>query len=142
MSTETKALAQRMAAILREDNVELLERVVEIAGPEKSAKILKKAAELFKAGVKTYNKSRARTMGGCYFYVARQKLSRTERLQAGLYSHQEKLALNSLAQHGLTPEQAVGYLVKQSQTLTKKELTELMGKLAKGQPVVALDSQK
>lgn len=130
MSTETKALAQRIARALNEPNVEGIELIVEIAGPDLAANIFKKAAELYKRDLKTHDGSRKRTAGGCFFYLAKTSLNREQRLQAGLYNQTEREALNKLEEQGYASTEAATYLLEQVRELPKEEYQALIKRLA------------
>jgi hypothetical protein len=130
MTPETRALTQRIAKALNEPNVELIEKVVEVVGPQKAAKIFAKAAKLYKSGVKTLDGSRKRTPGGCFFYVAKGVLRRKQRFQVGLYFGGELKALEALQEQGYSREEATQYLANKAQELTKAEHKKLVRHLA------------
>ena len=130
MTTETQALIQRIAKALNEPNIELIEKVVEVAGPQKAAKIFVKSAKLYKTGVKTLDGSRKRTPGGCFFYAAKAALRRKQRFQVGLYYAAELKALETLQEQGHSREEAAQYLADKAQELTKAEHKLLVRRLA------------
>ncbi|HMN30314.1 MAG TPA: phosphorylated adapter RNA export RNA-binding domain-containing protein, partial [Caldilineaceae bacterium] len=76
----TETLVGQIAATLNEPNVELLEKVVEVIGPERAADLLQKTIETEAAGGLMVKKGdRRRTPGGGFFQLVRTNTSAEER---------------------------------------------------------------
>jgi hypothetical protein len=72
MMSEVPTLVQELATTLQEENVELLEKVVSVIGVEQAQALLQKTLETEAAGgLLITNKSRRRTPGGVFFFLAR-----------------------------------------------------------------------
>ena len=87
-----KEVAAKIADIMKEPNRDLVQNVVVVVGTKKATEFLAKAAKMYKAGVKTEDGSRARTVGGCFFYVCKGKMKPTDRRRAGLLTQRERKA--------------------------------------------------
>ena len=75
--------------ILREPNVAGIQAIIDVAGQDKAARFVKKAAELYQAGLMTQDGQRKRTLGGCFFFAAKRRLSLRQRRRAGLLTRAE-----------------------------------------------------
>ena len=99
MSNETvqipdEALIKRIAETLQEGNITLIQKVIDVIGPERAQEFLQKTLELEAAGgLTTTDSSRRRTPGGVFFYIVRTSLPQEERKriwpQARKKKHQE-----------------------------------------------------
>jgi hypothetical protein len=75
-------LSSAIATALNEPNLELVERVVEVIGPERATEFLQKALEVEAGGgMMITTGKRRRTPGGVFFYLVRKNISGDERRQ-------------------------------------------------------------
>ena len=85
MTTETgqtsdTALIKQIAETLQEGNITLIQKVIEVIGPERTQEFLQKTLEIEAAGgMTTTDSSRRRTPGGVFFYTIRTSLPKEER---------------------------------------------------------------
>ncbi|MGB7342053.1 MAG: phosphorylated adapter RNA export RNA-binding domain-containing protein [Phototrophicaceae bacterium] len=73
---ERKKAAQTIAKELKEKNYLLIIRIIEVAGIDFAHKLLDQTRQVqADGGMLTHDKSRKRTLGGVYFYLARTNLT-------------------------------------------------------------------
>jgi phosphorylated adapter RNA export protein len=74
------ALIKHIAETLQEGNITLIQKVIDVIGPERTQGFLQKALEIEAAGgMMTTDSSRRRTPGGVFFYTVRTSLPKEQR---------------------------------------------------------------
>jgi phosphorylated adapter RNA export protein len=75
-----RALIKHVAETLQEGNVTLIQKIIEVIGPERTQEFLQKTLEIEAAsGITTKDSSRRRSPGGVFFYIVRTSLPKEER---------------------------------------------------------------